>query len=218
MVRCESRRKRRKKKLLTAAAVLLFSFSLFGVKVEAKRIYTGNVRVDAAAEKIIRKCTRPEMSRKKKLRSVYTYLVKHMSYSRRPGRVRVKVTPQQKKRWKAQEKQLRRKGKVRYSGKFSSVYDNLLTLQGTCKDMSGVMCIMANHLGYKAGYHVGRYVRSNGHSSPHWWNYVIVNGQRRYFDVQAANHSWSKHHSMAAVRSFGLRRGNSRGWRRHHRG
>ena len=44
MVRCESRRKRRKKKLLTAAAVLLFSFSLFGVKVEAKRIYTrGNV-------------------------------------------------------------------------------------------------------------------------------------------------------------------------------
>ena len=141
-----------------------------------------------------------------------------MRYSHSNGRVRVHVTKKEMKNHRKNMVSMLSDKKIRYSSKFSSDYANLLTLQGTCKDMSGVFCILANHLGFKAGYVTGRYVRSNGSSTEHWWNYVVINGKRYYCDVQAANDSWDRHHSMGAVNGFYLRDKNSHGWRKHHRG
>lgn len=207
----------KKRKKVWIAAAMFFLVSTAGTKVEAKNIYTGNVKVDTAAERIIESCTKPEMNKKEKLRAVYVHLVKNMEYSHKDGTIRVRVTKNHKMNWKAKEKVLHSQNKVKYSSQFSAEYKNLLTMQGTCKDMSGVMCILANHLGFKAGYQTGRYVRSDGSSTEHWWNYVIINGKKRYFDVQAANDSWDRHRSMPAVMGFCLRDGESSGWKKHHR-
>ena len=208
---------KKRKKLLMLFVIMMCCLPMLGLKAEAKKIYTGNTKVDCAAEKIIQSCTKPGMSRRQKLKRVYLYLVKHMKYTRSRGPVRVKVTKKEMKAFRKETAALRAAGKVRYSSKFSTIYDNLLTLRGKCKDMSGAFCILANHLGYRAGYTTGRYVRSNGISSPHWWNYVIVDGKKYYCDVQAANCSWEKHHSVKAVEKYYLKTKNSRAWRAHHR-
>ena len=209
---------KKRKKLLLCLFIIICCLPMFGLKAEAKNIFTGNLKVDCAAEKIINRCTKPGMSQRQKLKSVYTYLVKTMRYSHSNGRVRVHVTKKEMKNHRKNMVSMLSDKKIRYSSKFSSDYANLLTLQGTCKDMSGVFCILANHLGFKAGYVTGRYVRSNGSSTEHWWNYVVINGKRYYCDVQAANDSWDRHHSMGAVNGFYLRDKNSHGWRKHHRG
>lgn len=190
---------------------------VFGMKTEAKRIYTGNARVDCAAEKLIKKCSKPGMTNQQKLKSVYLYLVKHMKYTRKKGSVRLKVTKKELKEFRKETAALYKEGKIQYSSKFATIYDNLLTLRGKCKDMSGAFCILANHLGYRAGYKTGMYVRSNGIASHHWWNYVMIKGKKYYCDVQAANCSWDKHHSEKAVEKYYLKTRKSRVWRRHHR-
>ena len=208
---------RKSKKFVLALFIMMCCLSVFNVKAEAKKIYTGNTRVDCAAEKIIRKCTKPSMSPKKKMKAVYTYLVKNMTYSHRSGRTRIHVTKQEMRNFRKQTSALRAEKKIKYSSKFSVVYDNLLSMRGTCRDMSGVLCVLANHLGYRAGYVTGRYIRRNGTSIRHWWSYVIIDGKKYYWDVQAANYSWKKHHSKGAMKSFCLKTKKSRVWRRHHR-
>ena len=88
----------------------------------------------------------------------------------------------------------------------------VLTMSGTCYDMSAVFCIFANRLGYDAGLCSGRYVRSNGSSCEHWWNYVRINGKKKYFDVQAANAMKGKKFS------YYCKSRSSRVWRKHHSG
>ncbi|MDD7113639.1 MAG: transglutaminase domain-containing protein [Lachnospiraceae bacterium] len=207
-----------RRKLFVFLFMIMCFLPICSIKAEAKKIYTGNARVDCAAEKIIKRCTKPGMSRRQKLKSVYTYLVKAMRYSHSTGHTRVHVIKKEIRKYRKSSVMMLSSKKIRYSSQFASDYANLLTLQGTCKDMSGVFCILANHLGYRAGYARGRYVRSNGSSTEHWWNYVVIDGKRYYCDVQAANDSWDRHHSMSAVRSFYLRDKKSRGWRKHHRG
>ena len=182
-----------------------------------KSIYTNNTKIDTAADKIIRKCTTKGMTKEQKLKAVYIYLVKHMHYSHSRGHVRVKVSKKDIRAMKSQKKLLVKSNKVKYSSKFRRRYHNLLTMQGTCYDMSAVFCILANHLGYSAGLNSGRYVRGNGSTCEHWWNHVVIKGKTRYFDVQAANDSWKRHHSMGAVMGFYKKAKGSRSWRKHHR-
>ncbi|MCD8019219.1 MAG: hypothetical protein LUF92_06440 [Clostridiales bacterium] len=208
----------KKRGLWIILLAVMFLLPVFGMKVEAKKIYTGNVQVDAAAEKIINRCTDSDMTKKEKLWAVYVYLVKNMKYSHSDGSVRVTVTKKEKKAWKATVKEQKKEEKITYSSRFSSDYRNLLTLQGTCKDMSGVMCILANHLGFKAGYDNGTYIRSNGSTTEHWWNYVKVDGKKKYFDVQAANCCWLNYHSIAGIKTYYLKDASSYAWRKHHRG
>lgn len=184
---------------------------------QAKVIYTGNEKIDMAAEAIILRCTNDKMTNKEKLIACYNYLVKKMYYTHGSRKVQIHVTAKEKKIFKEKRAQLKKAGKITYSNKFRKDYSHLLTLSGTCKHMSGVMCILANHLGYKAGYCTGRYIRSNGTSTEHWWNYVVVNGKKLYCDVQAANCSWKSHHSQKAVNNYCLKDKNSRVWRKHHR-
>ena len=150
-----------RRKILMMLMISMCLVPVFGMKTEAKRIYTGNARVDCAAEKLIKKCSKPGMTNQQKLKSVYLYLVKHMKYTRKKGPVRLKVTKKELKEFRKETAALYKEGKIQYSSKFATIYDNLLTLRGKCKDMSGAFCILANHLGYRAGYKTGMYVRSN---------------------------------------------------------
>ena len=77
-----------RKKLLICLFIMMCCLPMFGLKAEAKNIYTGNLKVDCAAEKIINRCTKPSMSQREKLKAVYTYLVKTMTYSHSRGRTR----------------------------------------------------------------------------------------------------------------------------------
>lgn len=203
--------------IMTLASVCCL-FMLCGVKAEADVIYTGNTKVDAAAEKIIERCTTDNMTSRQKLKAVYQYLVKKMRYSHSRGPVRVKVSKKDKKALRVKKAELKQNGvKIKYSSRFRREYDNLITMQGTCKDMSGVFCILANHLGYRAGYVTGTYIRRNGTTTEHWWNYVIIQGKKYYCDVQAANCSWGKSRKESASTSFYLQSAGSKEYRKHHR-
>lgn len=193
---------------------LLTMVSFYSSRVEAKRIYTGNNKIDAACEIILQRCTNPKMTSKQKLKAVYEYLVKNMKYSHSDGHTRIHVKKAHVKAVKKQKVVLAYYKQLKYSKKFRSRYRNLITLQGTCYDMSAVFCIMANHLGYRAGLCSGRYVRGNGSSCEHWWNYVVISGQKKYFDVQAANACWKGHHKMNV--SYYCQSSGSHAWSRHH--
>ncbi|MEE1228007.1 MAG: hypothetical protein U0K57_03480 [Lachnospiraceae bacterium] len=211
---------------ITAKHMILFFFAVFSIsflsfgrtEAAAKKIYTPRHEINAAADKIINRATTPDMTKEQKLKAVYVYLVKNMHYSHSAGPVRVKVSKQDKKRARQELKQLKSVNALSVSTKFRRRYRNVLTLQGTCYDMSAVYCVVANHLGYKAGLDSGRYVRGNGSTCEHWWNYVTINGHRRYFDVQAANASWKSHHNQKAIFAFYNKSKGERVWRKHHRG
>ena len=203
------------KRLLYTIMLMLCITAVSRLHVEAKAIYTGNRKVDCAVETIIHRASKKGMSREQKLKACYIYLVKHMTYSHSGGRVRIKPSKAEKKLYKKNLKALKANKKIRYSRQFRGDWQNVLTMRGTCKDMSGVMCILANHLGFNAGYKTGRYVRSNGSSVEHWWNWVNVNGKRLYCDVQAVNDGG---HSMGRMNSYYLKSYGNRNWRRHHRG
>ena len=166
-----------KRLIFTIMLVLCFA-SASNLHVKAKAIYTGNKKVDCAVEAIIRRASKKGMSREQKLKACYIYLVKHMTYSHSGGRVRIKPGKAERQLYKKNLQALKVNKKIRYSRKFRGDWQNVLTMRGTCKDMSGVMCIIANHLGFNAGYKTGRYVRSNGSSVEHWWNWINVNGKR----------------------------------------
>lgn len=185
------------------------------LNVKAKAIYTGNHKVDCAAEAIIRRASKKGMTNTQKLKACYIYLVKHMTYSHSGGRIKIKPTKAEKKLYKKNLRRLKAKKRIQYSNKFRGDWQNVMTMRGTCKDMSGVMCILANHLGFHAGYKTGRYVRSNGSSVEHWWNWINVKGKRLYCDVQAANDGG---HSMGRMNSYYLKSYGNSNWRRHHRG
>ena len=203
-------------KRFTVTLLLAFMcLSFFRVNSEAKAIFTGNSGIDCAAEAIISRASKEGMSKKEKLKACYTYIVKNMHYSHRNGRVRIKPTKAEKKAYKMKLKFLKASKKITYSRKFKGDWRNLLTMKGTCKDMSGVMCILANHLGYKAGYKTGRFVRNNGSSVEHWWNWIRVGGKKLYCDVQAANFG---RYSKRRANSYYLKSNGNRHWRRHHRG
>ena len=203
--------------LILVMACMLFS-PLSGVKAEAKSIYTKSRVTDAAVEKILAKCTNDSMTNEEKLEKVYIYLVKHMKYSHRKGKIRIKVSSADKKAVNEKISELKAAKSISFSSKFKRRYKNVRTLQGTCYDMSAVFCICANHLGFKAGLHHGRYVRGNGSTCEHWWNYVTINGKKKWFDVQAANASWKGHHSNKAIMNFYNKSKGSKAWRKHHRG
>lgn len=177
-----------------------------------KPIYTRNAEINAAVEIILNRCTTPEMTRKQKLRAVYVYLVKHMHYTHSRGSVKIHVGKKKRKAMRVQTKALHKEHKIHYTSKFRSRYRHVLTMSGTCYDMSAVFCIFANRLGYDAGLCSGRYVRSNGSSCEHWWNYVRINGKKKYFDVQAANAMKGKKFS------YYCKSRSSRVWRKHHSG
>ncbi|MBR0381509.1 MAG: hypothetical protein IJH71_03625 [Eubacterium sp.] len=206
-----------KRLLILAIAFMLFS-PLFGLKAEAKSIYTKSRVTDAAVEKILAKCTNESMTNEQKLEKVYIYLVKHMKYSHKKGKIRIKVSSADQKAVNAKIAELKAAKSISFSSKFKKRYKNVRTMQGTCYDMSAVFCIIANHLGYKAGLHHGRYVRGNRSTCEHWWNYVVINGQKKWFDVQAANASWKGHHSTKAIMKFYKKSKGSKDWKKHHRG
>ncbi|MBR5046849.1 MAG: transglutaminase domain-containing protein [Eubacterium sp.] len=207
-----------KKRIHRLLYIMLLSFCFLAfarVNLQAKAIYTGNHKIDCAAEAIIRRASKKTMSREQKLKACYYYLVKNMRYSHSGGSVKINPTKAEKKLYQKNYKELKDSKKIRFSNKFRGDWYNLLTMRGTCKDMSGVMCIIANHLGFNAGYKTGRYVRSNGSSVEHWWNWIVVNGKRLYCDVQAANDGG---HSIGRMNSYYLKSYGDRNWRRHHRG
>lgn len=204
--------KRMIKRLVFALLFCMLLLPIASVNTQAKVILTGNKKIDMAAEAIIRRCSKPHMTNRQKLKKCYAYLVNKMHYTHGRGHVRVKLSKREKKACAAALKEMKKKG-VKYSKKFKGDWRNLLTLSGTCKDMSGVMCILANHLGYRAGYTTGRYVRSNGSSVHHWWNYIIIKGKKYYCDVQAANDSSKKHKYNWYLKTYG-----NKFWRSHHRG
>lgn len=189
---------------------MLLLFSL-GVKSDAKVIYTTNARTNAAAEKIINSCTNDSMSKEEKLRAVYYYLVKNMRYSWSTGSTKVKVSKKDIKETKKKAKAL----KVSYSREFRNRYKNVSTLQGTCYGMSKVFCILANHLGYKAHMCHGQHV-TGGSSSSHYWCYVVVNGKKKYFDVQYANRCYHRNSNSAEIESCFMANRGSKYWRNHY--
>ena len=170
-------------------SLLLLSFvlslvALFGIKskTEAKVIYTTNERVNAAAEKIIRSCTNDKMTDDQKLYAVYMYLVKNMRFSYSNGRTRLKVTAQDIKNVRAAEQELTLKKNISYSNKYHRRYKCVTSLQGTCYGMSMVFNILANHMGYSAGVVHGKHVTH--HVSDHYWSYLVINGEKRYFSAK----------------------------------
>ena len=193
---------------------MLVMCAAFSFRTEARMIYTGKTRIDTACEIILDRCSNPKMTCKEKLKAVYEFLVKNMKYSHSKGSVRIKAGRQRILKFKKKEAALKAAGKLTYSKKFRRRYRNVLTLRGTCYDMSAVFCIMANHLGFKAGLCSGRYVRSSGSSCEHWWNYVKIDGKKKYFDVQAANARWKSRHKMS--KSFFWQDKNSHAWSKHH--
>lgn len=206
------------RRLMLTMMMLMFFLPFMAVNTQAKAIYTGNKKVDQAVEAIIIRASGKnyaKMTNTAKLKASYTYLVKHMKYSHSDGRVKIKPTASEKKVYATALTTLKQNKNVAYSKKFKGDWRNVRTMRGTCKDMSGVMCIIANHLGFKAGYCQGRYVRSNGSSVEHWWNWIKVKGSKKYCDVQAANdggHSWGR------IKKYYLRSKGSSFWRKHYRG
>lgn len=210
-----------KKKFYLFAILTLFCLMpLVAHKTDAsaKIIYTTSTKVNAAADKIIKKVSSEEMTKEQKLRQVYVYLVKTMRYSYRTGHKRVHVSAKDLAETKAIQRELERAGQISYSSKFRNRYANVLSLQGTCYGMSKVFCILANHLGFKANMVHGKYVTSGGRRSDHYWCYVYINGHKRYFDVQIANYYWKKHRTMKYAEMFYARSKSAKGWRKHHRG
>ena len=200
-----------KLRISMALLIMMAAAPLFSLNVQAKKpIYTNNAEIDAAVEIILDRCTSPEMTKKEKLREAYVYLVNHMHYTHSRGSVKIHVSKKKKREVRQETKALKKERKTHFSSKFRSRYRHVLTMSGTCYDMSAVFCIVANHIGYDAGLCSGRYVRSNGSSCEHWWNYVRIDGEKRYFDVQAANAMKGKKFS------YYCKRGSSRTWRKHH--
>ena len=189
--------------------VLLAALSL-SLKVDAKQIFTKDDEVNAAVGIILDRCTTPGMTKKEKLRESYLYLVENMKYTHGHRSKKIHVSKKQLRAMKKKTNELKEKNEVKFSSKFRSRYRHVLTLSGTCYDMSAVFCIVANHIGYKAGLCSGEYVRSNGSSVEHWWNYVKINGEKRYFDVQAANAMKRKKFS------YYCKKKNSKTWKKHH--
>lgn len=210
-----------KRKLFRYVILMIMAMAFVvpcSARVEAKVIYTGNAKIDTAAEAIInRACSKKDKTAKQKLKACYNYLVKNMKYTHSKRKAKIRPTAAERKLYRETLKELKAKKGVVYSKRFRKDYQHLLSMSGTCKHMSGVMCILANHLGFKAGYCTGRYIRGNGTSCEHWWNWIRVNGQKRYCDVQAANCSWGRHHSQRTVNSYYLKAKNSKVWRKHHR-
>ena len=203
--------------ILTLMA-LMFVAPFAKVETQAKRIFTGNSKVDCAAEAIISRCTTDDMTGKEKLKACFTYLVKHMKFTwyHDGGKIKIKPTKAEKAEYKALLKRLKASGKVEYSKKFKTHWSNLLRMHGTCYDMSGVMCILANHLGYKAGKVTGTYLTHHGTKKlrNHWWNWVKINGKKYYCDVQGCN---AGKHTAARINAYCLKRPSDKDWREHHR-
>ena len=207
-------KKLRKYSLAVILFAMLVIIPFFSLETHAQiiAIYTRDPKINAAVEIILSRCTTPEMTKKQKLRAAYVYLVKHMRYTHSRGSIKIHVSKKKIKAMKAASKALKKEKKIVYSSKFRSRYRHVLTMSGTCYDMSAVFCIVANHIGYKAGLCSGRYIRSSGSSCEHWWNYVTIRGKRKYFDVQAANAMKGKKFS------YYCKSKSSRVWRRHHSG
>lgn len=201
--------------LLTITSLILLTISLVCVKADtnAKVIYTSSVRIDAAAEKIINSCTTPEMTKEQKLRQAYLYLVKNMTHSWSYGSTKIKVSAKDIKEIKKKRAQLKKEKKIVFSSKFRRRYKSLLTLHGTCYGQSMAFCILANHLGYTA-----RMCHGTFNGNEHFWNYVVIDGKRKYFDVDIANYYWKRSKSMAKVNFFYCKNKGSREWRRNHSG
>ena len=191
---------------------MVFVAPIFSLKIQAqkKAIYTRDPKINAAVEIILSRCTRPGMTKKQRLRAAYVYLVNHMHYTHSSGSVKIHVSKKKIRAMRKAAKALRREKKIVYSSKFRGRYRHVLTMSGTCYDMSAVFCIVANHIGYKAGLCSGRYIRSSGSSCEHWWNYVTIRGKKKYFDIQAAN-------AMKRNKfSYYCKDRSSRVWRKHH--
>ena len=118
--------------MLIMLLALLTMVSFYSSRIEAKRIYTGNNKIDAACEIILQRCTNPKMTSKQKLKAVYEYLVKNMKYSHSDGHTRIHVKKAHVKAVKKQKVVLAYYKQLKYSKKFRSRYRNLITLQGTC--------------------------------------------------------------------------------------
>jgi hypothetical protein len=189
---------------------MLFLFA-FAVKTDAKVIYTTDAKTNAVAEKIINSCTNDSMSKEEKLRAVYYYLVRNMRYSWSTGSAKIKVSKKEIKETKKKAKRL----KASYSREFRNRFKNVASLQGTCYGQNKVFCILANHLGYKAHMCHGQHV-TGGSSSDHYWCYVVIKGQKRYFDVQYANRCYHRNSNSAEVECCYMGSRRDRYWRAHY--
>lgn len=205
----------KRKTLLTLFTVLIFAAALtiFTSSTQAKVIYTTDIMTDAAAEKIIRKCTDESMTKEQKLRRVYVYLVKNMTHSYSQGSIKIKVSHKDIKKMKAQIKALKKEKMISFSSDYRKRYRSVRSLRGTCYGQSMAFNIIANHLGFKTKLCHGRY----NHNS-HYWSRIIINGKKRYFDVDIANYYWKRRHSMSKVNFYYNKAYDSRDWRRNHHG
>ena len=199
--------------IVTLCLPVICMLLLLAVNVDthAKAIYTTNEKTNAVAEKIINSCTNDEMSKEEKLRNVFYYLVSNMRYSWSTGSARIKVTKKEVKATKKKAKAM----KVSYSSEFHNRYKNVASLQGTCYGMAKVFCILANHLGYKAHVVHGRHV-TGGHSSSHYWCYVIVKGEKKYFDVQYANRCYKRNSHSSEIEGCFMADSSDSYWRAHY--
>ncbi|GEM_PF-2973852 len=207
-----------KKNYLLLILSLVFTFSLLfagKANAEAKLIYTTDARTNAVAEKIIQRCSDEDMTQEEKLRRIYMYLVHHMRYSWSTGSTKVHVSKKEINKTKAKAAVLG----VSYSSEFRNRYKNVRTLQGTCYGMSKVFCILANHIGYEAHMCHGTHVTGGGsHRSSHYWCYVRINGEKRYFDVQYANRCYHRNRNSSEVEACYKSKKHAKYWRRHYRG
>lgn len=157
------------------------------VQASAKVIYTGNLDVDTRIEKIIKKNTKPGMSKKQQLKACFVYLVQHMTYTHhKNGKTKVVITNKDRAAMKAKIKELKAEKGIKFSKKFRRDFISARTLRGTCKGQSAMMGMIANHLGYRAGYVTGVFYGSHKVVG-HWWSYLIYKGKRYECDVNAAS-------------------------------
>ncbi len=205
----------KRKTLLTLFTIFTFAAALtfFSSTTHAKVIYTTDIMTDAAAEKIIKKCTTPEMTKEQKLRQVYLYLVKNMTHSYSQGSIKIHVSRKDIKNMRAQIKSLKKEKRISFSSSYRKRYRSVRSLRGTCYGQSMAFNIIANHLGFKTKLCHGRY-----NSNSHYWSRIIINGKKRYFDVDIANYYWKRRHSMERVNFYYNKAYNSRAWRRNHHG
>jgi hypothetical protein len=203
-----------KKNYYFVVGIMFFALmAMFGVKkdTEARIIYTTDDHTNAVVEKVIKNCTNESMSKEEKLRCVYYFMVHNMRYSWSTGSTKIHVSEKDIKKTKALGKKL----KVKYSREFRNRYKNVRTLQGTCYGMAKVFCIYANHLGFTAHMCHGTHV-TGGHGSDHYWCYVVIHGEKKYFDVQYANRCYKRNSSSGEVESCYMASKGDRYWRKHY--
>ena len=72
----------------------------------------------------------------------------------------------------------------------SNMYINMsaanmfLTRCGNCSDFSSMLIVLLGHLGVDCRAVSGEFINLNGTRVAHTWNYALINGEYRWFDVR----------------------------------